>query len=97
MMKTTTLMPLEVLENGTVQVRLLLQDDDGVALKRAWHRTSLPPETPVDLQMAAVNAHLADMGWPSISAADIETIKAACVEDWTPEIITAYRAIMADC
>lgn len=50
-------------QEGVVQLRLAKQIVDGdKVIAQEWHRTSFPPDADVDAQMAAVNAHLAQMG-----------------------------------
>jgi len=94
MIKTTSLDQIEIISNGTVQVRIALRVEDGPnILAHKWHRTALPPETTIDLQMAAVNEHLVQMGYNPVSASDIAKIASICSAAWTTEIISAYRLI----
>ena len=91
--KKTILDQIEITRNGTVQVRfglLILEDEQEIDSK--WHRTAFPPGHDVAAQIAAVNAHLAQMGkWP-VSEADAAHITAMCTQAWTPEVVAAYQA-----
>ena len=73
---------IEVTNNGTVQVRMHKLSSDGDLLGN--HRTSLPPETDINAQIAAVNAHMAS-----------ENYTAICNTVWTAECIAAYQAAQA--
>jgi len=66
-------------QTGNVAVRILKQiaDESGQVLASQIHRTSIAPKTDLATHMAAVNAHLAAMGYPPLSDADIARINAA--------------------
>jgi hypothetical protein len=66
-------------QTGNVAVRILKQiaDQSGQVLASPIHRTSLAPKTHLATHMAAVNAHLAAMGYPALSDADVARISAA--------------------
>jgi hypothetical protein len=51
--------------------------ENGVVLASEYHRTSLAPDTDSAVQIAAVNAHLAQLGYPSVEAKDVEVLDAA--------------------
>ena len=87
---------LEVLQDGTLQLRLDKQVVDGESvLSHEYHRTSIPPGTSVDMQMDAVEVHLAQMGWPAVGdQARARVLRVAAVEH-SPEKVRAYRARVA--
>ena len=64
-------------QTGTIAVRMLKQiaDESGKVLGSEYHRTSIGPDTDPVVQMAAVNAHLATMGYPALSEEDMTHIK----------------------
>lgn len=76
--KKTILDQIEVTRPGDVQFRLaLVLLEDGKEISSQWHRSVIPAEGGnADLQIAAVNAHLSAMGWPSIEASGRARIKA---------------------
>jgi hypothetical protein len=68
---------IEVLENGTIQVRCATRVlEDGVVLSSSFHRHVLHP-----------NQDLTDQD-PKVTAIAQAT--------WTPEVIAAYEAILAE-
>ena len=84
---------IEVTNNGTVQVRMHKLSSDGDLLGN--HRTSLPPETDINGQIAAVNAHMASENFTAIPNADVVKLTAICNAAWTAEVIAAYQAAQA--
>lgn len=91
--KKTIIDQIEITRNGTVQVRFgLLLLEDGAEIDSKWHRTNFPPGHDVSAQIAAVNAHLSQMGKPAISAEDAARIAQVCTQAWTPEVVAAYQA-----
>ena len=79
MLKRTVIDQIEITRDGTIQLRMAkaVVDDDGTVLSSGWHRTIVPPDGDVDLQMQAVNSHLVmGLGYPAVAAADIERVKA---------------------
>jgi len=85
---------IEVTNNGTVQVRMHKLSSDGDLLGN--HRTSLPPETDINAQIAAVNAHMASENFTAIPNADIVKLTSICNAAWTAEVIAAYQAAQAE-
>ena len=91
--KKTIIDQIEITRNGTVQVRFgLLLLEDGTEIDSKWHRTAFHPGHDVAAQIAAVNAHLAQMGKPAVSESDAAYITAMCAKSWTPEVVAAYQA-----
>jgi hypothetical protein len=84
---------IEVTNNGTVQVRMHKLSSDGDLLGN--HRTSLPPETDINSQIAAVNAHMASENFTAIPNADVVKLTAICNAAWTAEVVAAYQAAQA--
>ena len=84
----TTIHQIEITGDKTIQLRLALDfvDDDGNVIgsrEPRYHRTSFPLDTPIDAQMAAVNAHLKSFGWPEVS--DYTAIKGYSSVAWAKE------------
>ena len=84
---------IEITNDGTVQVRMHKLSSDGDLIGN--HRTSLPPATDINAQVAAVNAHMAEENYSPISDADVAKLTAICNAAWTPAVIAAYQAQMA--
>ena len=81
---------IEITNDGTVQVRMHKLSSDGDLIGN--HRTSLPPATDINAQVAAVNAHMAEENYSAISDADVAKLTAICNTVWTAEVIAAYQA-----
>lgn len=91
--KQTTVTPIEITCNGTIQIRLALElVEDGSVLNYKWHRTAIIPGGDIAAQMTAVNDHLMQMNESIVSDAEIAKISAQAAVAWTPEIIAAYEA-----
>lgn len=63
--------------SGVLGVRIaFVLIEDGIELDRKWHRTSIPIDVDPNMQMAAVNAHLATMRppMPALAQSDIAFI-----------------------
>jgi hypothetical protein len=84
---------IEVTNNGTVQVRMHKLSSDGDLIGN--HRTSLPPATDINYQVAAVNAQMATENYSAIPDADVVKLTAICNAAWTAEVIAAYQAAEA--
>ena len=93
MPKQLTIEQIEVTNNGTVQVRLHKLSSDGDLIGN--HRTSLPPATDINAQVAAVNAHMAEENYSAIPDADVVKLTAICNAAWTTEVVAAYQAAQA--
>ena len=93
MAKQLKIEQIEVTSNGTVQVRMHKLSSDGDLIGN--HRTTLPPATDINAQIAAVNAHMATENYSAISAADVVKLTAICNAAWTAEVIAAYQAAQA--
>lgn len=70
--------------DGTFSVRFLKTNG-------GYHRTTFLPGESVDAQMAAVNAHLQQMGHQPI--ASHAAINARAAQEHTPARVTAFRTI----
>ena len=93
MTKQIVVEQIEVTSNGTVQVRMHKLSSDGDVIGN--HRTSLPPATDINAQVAAVNAHMATENYSAIPDADVVKLTAICNAAWTAEVIAAYQAQIA--
>jgi len=81
---------IEVSNNGTIYVRMHKMSSDGDLIGN--HRTSLPPATDINAQVAAVNAHMATENYSAIPDADVAKLTAICNTVWTTEVVAAYQA-----
>jgi hypothetical protein len=64
--------------SGVLGVRMaILLIEDGQEISCDWHRTAIPMDVDPQLQMNAVNAHLALMEMPQIPQIDIDLVKNA--------------------
>lgn len=80
--KKTIVNQITVDANGNVMLQFaLLLVEDGQVIDMKYHRTALEPGTPPDLQIAAVNEHLAQMGKEPVPADGLARIKALCAAD----------------
>jgi len=90
--KKTIVDQIEVARSGFIQIRFgLLLIDDGQEIDCKWHRTSIEPGGDVDAQIAAVNAHLAQMGKAAVDTDRIEGIKKIAATVHTSELVDQYR------
>ena len=92
-MKSLIIDQIEVTNNGTIQVRMHKLSSDGDLIGN--HRTSLPPATDINAQVAAVNTHMATENYSAIPNADVAKLTAICNAAWTAECIAAYQAAQA--
>jgi hypothetical protein len=94
MHKQTVIDQIEIVRDGTIQVRLAKEivDDDGTVISAVWHRTILPPGLDVDEQMRQVNEHLIQMGWAGVATGDIDRIKQVAPVVWTEAVKLAYAS-----
>ena len=92
-MKQLIIDQIEITNNGTVQVRMHKLSSDGDLIGN--HRTSLPPATDINAQVATVNAHMATENYSAISDADVVKLTAICNAAWTAEVVAAYQAAQA--
>jgi hypothetical protein len=82
-MRTTILNSMEPTQQKILQVRFMKQIIiDGEVLKQEPHRTIFMPHCDIDAQMDAVNSHLNQIGYASVSDADIDVIKATTTQLW---------------
>lgn len=65
----------EIHRSGNLGVKIAkLLVENGTEIDCQWHRTSIPLEGDVTAQMAAVNANLAELGYPALSSEDLDLI-----------------------
>lgn len=97
--KTTRLEAIQIGEDGELMLRFKKTATvDGAPVEisgdTGWHRTMVPPGTDPDVQMAAVNANLTDMGYTPPAAGDMTLIRNIASSVHTTEVRAAYRAKM---
>ena len=82
---------IELTASRTIQIRFRKNlVEDGKVLSFEYHRTALSPGVPLADQIADVNAHLQQMGWPAV--ADTRRVEAIVKAEHTAEVVQAYRA-----
>lgn len=87
---------IEVLRDGSLQIRMAKQIVDGdQVVTSEYHRTAFDVGADVEGQMAAVNDHLAQMGWPAVAADSVQQAKAHAAVAWMPDVV-ANAASMFD-
>lgn len=88
--KRTIIDQIEITSAGPVQVRFLKQIvEDGKVLSSEYHRTSIVPGADADAVMAAVNAHLGEMGCATCE--DWHSIKNYVAQAHTPKIVKQWK------
>lgn len=91
--KRTVLDRIEVVSTGHVFVKLLKQVVDGSEILQSEpHRSGFDPLMAVSYQVALINEHLAQMGWPPIDKADIAAVSSHAKVARTPKRVKAWRA-----
>ena len=92
----TSVNQIEITETGAVQIRFAKRIvESGKVLSTEWHRTCIDVGRDVVGQIAAVNAHLLQMGWPELPADTATTIAQYTSVAWTPEIVAAFQQQLA--
>lgn len=93
--KRITVNQIEIVAAGVLQMRLgkIIADGDKV-FNSEWHRTSFEVGGDIPAQIAAVNAHLAEMGWPAMPADAVDTITKHAAVAWTPERVAAAGSVL---
>ncbi|MFQ5880562.1 MAG: hypothetical protein ACE5IZ_10370 [Dehalococcoidia bacterium] len=78
---------VEATRSGIIQLRFRKEVvEDGNVLAFEYHRTSLEPGVALATQMALVNTHLQQMGYPQVEASDVARAQT---------FVDAYRAAQA--
>ena len=91
--KKTELDQVEVRPDGTVQVRIVIRVfEDDKELSRSGHRTAIPAGIDPAAQMAAVNAHLRQMGHDVLGESDFSRIAQIAAVAHRAEFIGNKRA-----
>lgn len=91
-MKQTIVDQIEITREGHLQIRMKKYIIDGNdRFELGYHRTIVEVDGDVDAQMAAVNDHLALMGFGEISSEEIDDIRAHAGVAWTPKRKEAFR------
>lgn len=92
-LKRTTMDQLRSNPTGHINIRFRKElIEQGVVLSSEYHRTSVDCGEDIDLQISAVNAHLAVLGDDPIKVSDIAQAKAHAAQRWTPEVVANARA-----
>jgi hypothetical protein len=96
MEKRTIVDQIECTASGIIQIRMKKQiiDGDAVAAEQ-YHRTVLEPGSDLDAQVAAVNAHLKQMGYPNIEAEGVERVRRIAEVEHTAKVVQDYRDMLA--
>ena len=93
-MVETTASYIENISSSQFVVEVLVKkikfDDAGNLLFYGNHRTSLDPETPVDLQLAFVNNSLQFLGFDGIPSEDWQKVRDEVARVFTPEVVAEY-------
>lgn len=76
-------------DDGALHIKI--RKSDG-----GWHRTSIPPGHPTDVQMAVVNAHLQQLGCTPLGGGDLRKVEAATRAKHTPAVVEAFKRRMED-
>ena len=88
--KKTIVDQQESIANGIIQIRFCKQViEGGVIISSQYHRTSLQPGDDLVKQMAVVNLHLNQMGWPSVE--DYSSVQKLVDIKHTPEVIKSFK------
>lgn len=77
---------LDIVENGKIIAHR--GDEEG----GRWHRTLIEVGEDCTKQIADVNSHLSQMGYPPVKEADISRVAAVANANWTPEIRNKWQA-----
>jgi hypothetical protein len=84
----------EITENSVLQIRIAKQVMEGdEVISQLWHRTSVFPGENVENVIAAVDAHLTQMGYGPV--VDWAGVRATVAAEHTPEVIKAYQDAQA--
>lgn len=79
-MKSLVLDQIEVLRDGSIQVRMHKLSSDGDML--GYHRTAVMVGGDVGAQMKSVNNHMAGEGFSPVSAAEIAQVQRIAEAAW---------------
>jgi len=78
--RRTTLARIEIGTNGALSGAVfnkqLYDEEAGVVLSSEYHRTPFPEGVSVAMQMAGVNLHLSEMGFPAVGAGELVKVEA---------------------
>lgn len=95
--KQTIVDQIEITRDGTIQIRFgLLLIENGVEIDMKYHRTVVPPNGDVQLQIAAVNADLRRRGGAEVDLAQVARVTAIAPVVQTAEVKAAYEKRLAD-
>lgn len=84
----------EILENGTLQVRIAKQViDAGEVVASSWHRCAFTPGCDVEGTISAVDIDLTKQGYGPVQ--DWSSVKALVALEHTPEVTKTYQDTQA--
>jgi hypothetical protein len=90
--RRTVVDQIEITRTGTVQVRLAKTIMDGEAVVAStFHRCTFEPGANVEEGIAAVNAHLAQLGEANLDGSEIERITRVTALEHSETAITARQ------
>lgn len=90
--KKSTLEAIQFTDDGTLLIRLKKQVIvDGEVLKEEWHRTSITPGVDPAEQMAAVNNHLATMGFSPVVEKELTLLSAVVSNVHTEKVKDDFK------
>jgi hypothetical protein len=91
--RKTIIDQIEIRRDGTVHVRMAKVIVEGERIVASeYHRTALEPGADVDTTLAAVNAHLVQLGEAEIEAGEWARVRRVASLEHTKEIVDAHRA-----
>lgn len=94
----TTVDQIEITRSGIIQVRFgkqIRETETGEVVSQEWHRTVLEPGADLDVQLAAVNAHLQSLAWAECSDQELALLRQLVPLVHTPERTARHRARVA--
>ena len=86
---------LTVAEDATIYVRIDKQDHGGEDVRHSWHRCMFTPGCNAQATMDLVDAHLEQMAYGAVPAADWNKVRALIAQEHTNAVIVAYQEKIA--
>lgn len=99
MRKETIVDQIEVRRNGNIQVRfgkLIVNADGTLAAEPQWHRAVFEPDTDIEAEMTAINAHLVAMNEAPVEATEIARIVEHATVARSPEVMEGFARQQAE-
>ncbi len=83
---------IEILRDGTLRVRMNKTVVDGeTVIASGYHRTVLTPGVDADVQLAAVNGHLAALGAAPVEDGEWDRLRRIAAVEHTPAAVASWR------